>query len=143
MPAVNTIIISDGAATPVAHTFSPQGQDAKGVWWFEQTTPSPANPLGAKRISVSLRRSLTNGPSLNTKAKVVIGLWVPTLETVGNTSGGFPPPPTLSYSQDVRIEFTLPERGTEQERKDTRTLCRNLMGDVQIVNCVEKLLAMY
>lgn len=143
MPAVAPIVINDGAATPVAHTFSSLGQDSKGVWWYEQTTPSAVNPLGAKRIGIKIARNLGARFQLNSRAKAIITLSVPTLEVVGNASTGITPPPTLSYVQMARIEFDLPERGTNQERKDLRTLLRNLVSDVTVANLIDGLLPIY
>lgn len=126
MPAASNITINDGAATPVAHTFTPIGKDDKGVLWFEQTNPVPASPLEAKRIGYRQYRSTSGGT--NGVSKMVLTVALPTLETLGNNSAGFTPPPTLAYRNAVRIEFDLPERGTKQQRKDLRTFVYNLLG---------------
>ncbi len=127
MPAIANIVINDGAATPVAHTFTPLGKDDKGVYWFEQTTPAPANPLGAKRIGYKQDRVLDGQKRLTGESRVVMSLSVPTLEVLGNSSTGITPPPTLAYVEKARLEFVLSERSTTQERKDTRYLVYNLL----------------
>ncbi len=94
MPAIDNVVINDGATTPVSHTFTPLGKDAKGVYWFEQTTPAPANPLGAKRLGYSQTRVMDQSNSrLTGNSRVVVTLNVPTLEVLGNSSTGITPPP--------------------------------------------------
>lgn len=124
MPAASNVTISDGAATPVSHTFSPIGKDEKGVLWYEQTSPVPATPLEAKRFGYRQTRSY-DGSLKNSKLTLVLAL--PKLETLGNSSTGITPPPTLAYKVAARLEVDLPERSTKQERKDLRVLFTNLL----------------
>lgn len=133
MPQAAAIVINDGAATPVAHTFTPIGKDDKGVMWFEQTTPVPLNALGAKRIGYRQERVLDAAKQLTGSSKAVYTLHVPTLETVANNSAGIVPPPTLAYKEMVRFEFALAERSATQERKDTRVLALNLLSSVMMI----------
>ncbi|DAD52464.1 coat protein [ssRNA phage SRR5466728_3] len=143
MAAATTIVINDGATSPVAHTFTPIGKDDKGVMWFEQTTPAPANPLGAKRIGYRQTRVMDPKGQLTGKSKAILTLYLPTLETVSNNSAGITPPPTVSYVEESRIEFTLPERSVKQERKDTRVLMANLLASAQVVSAVDDLMVIF
>lgn len=143
MSQVVNIVINDGAGSPVAHTFSPIGKDDKGVLWLEQTTPAPANPLGAKRIGYKQNRVMDPKGQLTGKSKAVLTLQYPILETLGTNDNGLLPPPTVSYVDDVRIEFTLPERSLKQERKDTRVLAANLLANAQVVAAIDDLNVMY
>lgn len=142
MPQAANIVINDGATTPVAHTFTPLGKDAKGIFWFTQTTPAPTNPLGAKRIGVSLLLP-GNGNRLTGDAKAVISIYEPVLETLGTNSSGITPPPTLAYQLVGRETFSLAVRSTKQERKDIRVLKQNLLGNAQIVSMIDDLLPIY
>lgn len=139
MPQAAAIVINDGAATPVAHTFTPLGRDADGVFWWEQTNPTPANKLGAKRIGYKQTRELAAKSQLTASSKASYTLWVPTLETLGNNSAGITPPATVAYREVARVEFTLAERSTTQERKDTRVLALNLLGHAMAVSNVDQL----
>lgn len=139
MPQVAAITINDGAATPVAHTFSPLGKDADGVFWWEQTTPAPANKLGAKRIGYKQTRELAAKSQLTASSKCSYTLWVPTLETLGNNSAGITPPATVAYREVARVEFTLAERSVTQERKDTRVLAANLLAHAMAIANVDSL----
>lgn len=143
MPQSANIVINDGATTPVAHTFSPIGKDDKGVQWFEQTTPAPVNPMGAKRISYTQTRVLNPDKQLTGASRVVYALWIPTLETLGNNSAGILPPPSLAYSEKARVEYSLAERSTTQERKDTRVLTLNLLSHAMAIANVDTLQPSY
>lgn len=143
MPQIASIVINDGAATPVAHTFSPIGKDDKGVFWFEQTSPAVTSVLGAKRIGYKQTRVLNAQKQLTGTTKAVYTLMVPTLETVANNSAGITPPPTLAYAEKGRVEFDLADRSTGQERKDTRVFFVNLLGHAMVVANVDTLQPSY
>jgi hypothetical protein len=139
MPQIADIVINDGAATPVAHTFKPIGKDANGVFWWEQSTPAPVNKLGAKRIGYKQTRELSAQNQLTAVSKASYMLFLPTLETLGNNSAGITPPATVAYREIARMEFTLAERSVEQERKDTRILLGGLLGIAMSVANIDKL----
>jgi hypothetical protein len=143
MPAITTVQIYDGSGTPVQHTFSPIGRDVNGVFWFEQTTPSPVSPLGAKRIGYKQTRVLDASKQLTGRSKVTYTISVPTLEALGTSSTGITPPPTLSYVEMARVEFDLAERSTSQERKDTRVLMYNLLANAMPISNIESLAPSY
>jgi len=143
MPQIAAVVINDGAATPVAHTFSPIGRDDKGVFWFEQTTPAPTSVLGAKRIGYKQERVLDAQKQLTGVSRITYTLSVPTLETLANNSAGITPPPTLSYVEKARLSFDLAERSTTQERKDTRVLLANFLAHAMSVANVDTLQPSY
>jgi hypothetical protein len=143
MPAPTTIVINDGATTPVAHTFTPIGKDAKGVLWYEQTTPIPNTLIEAKRIGYKQYRGDPMSKQLNIAGKVVFTLHVPKAETLGNGDSGLMPAPTLAYKEVARIEFDLPERSATQERKDTRVLAANLLANAMAVSAIDNLQPTY
>lgn len=139
MPQIGSIVINDGAATPVAHTFSPLGKDADGVFWWEQTIPAPTNKLGAKRIGYRQTRELSQKSQLTAVSKCSYSLWVPTLETLANNSAGITPPATIAYKEIARVSFDLAERSVQQERKDTRVLSINLLAHAMAVANIDTL----
>jgi hypothetical protein len=143
MAQASAITINDGATTPVAHTFTPIGKDDKGVFWWEQTTPNPANPLGAKRLSYRQTRVMEGGSVLSTKSTAIYMLHVPTLETLGTNDSGITPPPTLAYKEVCRIQFDLAERSLKQERKDTRVLMVNLLAVNDVTKTIDDLQPIY
>jgi hypothetical protein len=139
MPQISSITINDGAATPVAHTFTPLGKDADGVFWWEQTTPSPANKLGAKRIGYKQTRELSQKSQLTAVCKCQYSLWVPTMETLANNSAGITPPATVAYKEVARFSFDLAERSIAQERKDTRVLAMNFLAHAMVIANLDNL----
>lgn len=146
MAALANIIINDGQATPVAHTFSPSGPDKNGVSYLADR--SGGIPLGYPTMSLDLREPLVAKPgqasSSNRIYKVTLGIIVPTLETAtGSTSGGYAPVPQLAYETAVRIEFRLPERSALQSRKDILAYAKNLLGHATVVSMVQDLEAVY
>lgn len=130
MPQIAPIVIYDGSATPVAYTFSPIGKDEKGVQWFEQTTPTPANLLGAYRIGYKQVR--IPGSDAKGSTKAVYTFSVPTLETPGGT-GPFVPPPTVAYVEKGRIELDTANRSTTQEKKHLRAFMWNFLATAMAI----------
>lgn len=143
MPQLTAVTINDGAATPVATTFSPLGKDETGVFWFEQTSPAPSNVLGATRIGYKQMRAMARGTQLTTSSKVVYTISIPTLQTLGTADNGIPPPPTLAYVEAARIELTLPERGQKASRKNLRSFAMNLMAHAMAVANIDDLQPSY
>lgn len=139
MPTASNVVINDGAATPVAHTFSPTQKDAKGVLWFEQTTPTPTSVVAAKRIGYKQVRGNMYARQAVENGKLVLSILVPTAESLGTSDSGFIPAPRVAYKEQVRIEFDLSERSTPQERKDTRVLAANLLLHSMVVSAVDNL----
>ena len=130
MGARSNIVLNDGQATPVAHTFAPT-QDSVGGWSrfvdrsggiaagypelrLRLTEPTPV-PLGqvprGSRIYMSDTRII-----------------VPTLETLGTSSSGYTPPPSAAYSCSFRIQSFMPERSTQLERKNARAFAANWLA---------------
>jgi hypothetical protein len=141
MPAISNIVISDGEATPVAHTFEP-ARTAADIAFYEDRDAGIY--IGNKKITVQMDRPQGNGNVGNRNLKLRVKLEMPRLETLSNsTASGITPAPTVAYRLVAEILFTLPERSTAQERKNLRTLLRNLTGDPQVVDAVEKLAVAY
>lgn len=143
MPAAANVVINDGAATPVAHTFTPTQKDTKGVLWFEQITPAITSQLAAKKIgykqirgNLMARQSVENGT-------VTFSVIVPTLEAIGTSDSGYAPPPRVAYKEVARLSFDLSERSIKQERKDTRVLSQNLLGSQMAIDAIDNLLAAF
>lgn len=133
------IVLSDAAATPVAHTFIPLGRDSKNVFWFEDQ--SQTNTIGYWRISVEQKRPMPAQAGQNSKERTyrtVIGLHEPVLETVSNsTISGIPPAPTVAYVPRCFTEYVAPERSSLLDRKHLRKMNASLQADAQITAVVE------
>lgn len=145
MPAVASIILANGEASPVNHTFAPLGQNREtGFWWFEDQSPrvSSTSSMGWPRIGIRVRRSNDGGPGENAKARVnrveyVVAL--PQLETVGTSDSGLTPPPTVAYVDRMKGEFLLPARDSLADRKDALAYAKNVLSDAIVVDLVHNL----
>lgn len=105
MSARTTLVINDRASTPIAHTFTPDGEDANKVHVFSEKTGVPAsNP----RFTVQLRRS-------NKKFRPTLRFQIPVVQT--QTINGVSNPVTVRTAY-AEISFTFDEMSTDQERKD-------------------------
>jgi hypothetical protein len=137
MPAIAAVVINDGAATPVAHTFSPVsivGDVAK------LADRSGGIALGYPVITQSVR---SPGNGLRTY-KVVQRVLYPILEvTSPSTSSGIQPAPTLAYNLMCNIEWVLPERSTLAERKNLKAFVKNYLAHSNTTVVVEDFDTLY
>lgn len=128
MPQAAAFTINDGAATPVAHVFTPMGKDKNGVIWFIQTTPGPLNRLGAKRIGYKVDTDPSLSRQLVSVSKTQYSLLYPILEVLGTSASGLTPPATVAYVLGSRVAFDRPDRALTQEAKDCRMLTVNMLS---------------
>lgn len=149
MPAVAAIVLANGETTPVSHTFAPLGQDPKtGFWWFEDQSPrvSASSTLGYPRIGIRTKREteISAGMSArNTVSKIDITIALPQLETLGTSSSGFTPAPTIAYVDRFKGEFILSSRDALADRKDALAYGKNILSNAIIVDLVHNLSQVY
>lgn len=121
------IILNDGAATPVAHTFKVKMNDG-GVSRFEDR--AAGIPVGYGILIVKTEET-TN------VRKVTLELRIPTLEAVaGANSAGFTPAAQVAYTTRVKTEFFLPQRGTTAERKNILAFLSNGLSNTTIKSII-------
>jgi len=142
MAALSAVYANDGETVPVSYTFTPLGPDQDGVQWFEQTAPAPANALAAKRVSVQIKRAVP-GKQQNGVARLTIRMWYPVMETLSTSDSGITPPPTVAYQLYAEVRYVIPERSTEQERKNLRQLLVNFGVSGSIIDVLNKLQPLY
>lgn len=137
--------LPDAQATPVQHTFVPNGRDDKGVFWFIDR--SPTNAIGYLKVSVEFKEPPPASAGIGSKDRtyrVRLGVHVPVLETLSNsTVTGITPSPTIAYVPRMFIESVVPERSTSTDRKTLRTMGFNLLGIPQIRAIIEDLDRLY
>lgn len=138
MSAIAALTLADGAATPVNHTFSPVNIDQAGVAkWADR---SGGIALGFPVVTLSLRNPSKTSRNFRLTAKVV----TPVLEvTSPSTSTGIQPAPTLAYNVTANIDIVLPERSTQQQRKDMAAFMKNFLANAVITNAVENFESVY
>ena len=139
MPAIAALILADGQATPVNHTFGVVGIDASGVArWADR---SGGIALGFPQVNISLKGP-TGAASRN--FRIVSQVVLPVLEqTSASTATGIQPAPTKAYDIRANIEMVLPERSTLQQRKDAAAYLKAFLASAAFVAAVENFETVY
>lgn len=135
MSAQANVVINDGQATPVAHTFAPKGARTPVTGrdvalWKDQ---SPVNAEGY--LTLTEQHSLPNGNRIE-KFRYVLEL--PTLETVGTNDAGITPAPTKAYSTTAVLEFWISTRASQQELKDIVAYAKNFAATTYLFDAITK-----
>lgn len=129
MPAIAALTINDGAATPVAHTFSPVSTDGSKAQWADR---SPSVPAGFRLISHEVKE-----PSGNRVAySVVMTGYIPVVATVDGTDQ------VVRYNSfTVTVNFGA--NSTLQERKDTVAYMANFIAQSSVQTSLQNLEPFY
>jgi len=132
MSARTNLVINDRATTPVAHTYTPDGDDTNGVHVYSEKTTVPA---GNPRFTASLRNS-------NGKYRPTVKLVIPVTQT--QTINGVSSPVVVRTSY-AEVNFTFDALSSEQERADTVGLLANALAasQTQLNDMVVKLSDIY
>lgn len=137
MSAFAPIYLNDGAIPPVTRNFSPVAIDAAGVAKLVDRSGGVA--LGFPTMTLSVR-----APGKGARNYKVVGkITLPTLESSSSVGPGISPAPTKAYDHLGTFEFVLPERGTEEERKNILSLIGNMLTDHHVLNAVQLLEPIY
>lgn len=137
MSAIAAIVINDGQATPVAHTFNPV-QSTPDQLYREALSALPL--IGQGRVSIAEKFN----QSADGISKVRTKLELPALETItAQNSQGYTAAPRVAFTHTVVTDYFLPNRGTAAQRKDLRVLNINLQGNAQVVDLVDNLAVPY
>jgi hypothetical protein len=124
MAVITTLLLADGATTPVNHNFDPVNVVGGLAKWTDRIG---GIALGMPVISHSVR---SPSGKANRASKITMKVVVPTLEvTSPSTSTGIQPAPTKAYDLMCNIEFVCPERASLQERKNLLAYVKNLLAN--------------
>lgn len=149
MPAIAAIILANGENSPVNHTFNPLGRDAKtGIVWYEDQNPrvTTTSSLGYPRIGIRTKREIevvAGQSAKNTIARIEVTVALPQLETLGSSSSGFTPAPTVAYVDRFKGEFLLSSRDAIDDRKDACAYAKNLLGHATVLDLVTNLTSIW
>jgi hypothetical protein len=145
MPARAAIVVNDGQATPVAHTFTPTSDREADV--FEDKASGIA--LGFPQILFRTRRpaAARNGQSSDANNRVYriqVNVAWPVLEVTSPSTGtGIQPAPTIAYTLRANMEWILPERSTLSDRKDLRAIVYNMLDNSDVKKVLQDLESFY
>jgi hypothetical protein len=133
MAQVSNIVVNDGAATPVAHTFKPSRVSPELVTYQDRAAGVVA---GFNILTIGTRYA----DKRNTAQKVTVRMALPTLAvTAPTTTTGIQPVPVAAYECFFAGEFVLPSACTPQNRKDLLALVKNTLANATITAAVEDL----
>lgn len=124
MPQAANIVINDGKATPVAHTFVPSK-----ISDLVATFNGPGTTLAGREHIVVTRREATS----TIAGKVNIKLTLPT--EVANADGTM----SVSHQELVSIDLVLAPKSVSGERKDARVLASNLLTNASIAAVIDNM----
>lgn len=139
MPSIANLVLADGQASPVNHTFevmtAQMGEDRPAV--FMEKSAGSVN--GYLQLTVLTRKSKTNG-----SYKTLVKLALPTLETVtGSSPSGFAPAPAVAYTEFATLDITHPERSALQNRKDVLAYLASLFNHAEFKKVVHNIEPFY
>lgn len=136
--ALPQIVLVDGEATPLSHTFDGAKQGVDYAMW-ENRSAGGGTYIGWERLIMQITR-----PRASQKANGIVTaktiFTFPLLEVLGNSASGIMPPPSLACPPP-RIEtvFFMPDRMTEQQRKNMRMIHRDLTTNSSYTALIEKM----
>jgi hypothetical protein len=138
MTQIANIVINDGEATPVAHTFAPDGNSGLEANFADRAS---GISIGFPKLKFAIAKADGKNQPLN---KVRIRLTVPKLEVIsGSAATGFTPAARLAYLGTFDGNFIFHERATAQDRKNIRVLLVNLLGHAATVDTIDNLSPQY
>jgi hypothetical protein len=128
------VTLTDAAGTPVNHVFKPTQVGSDGIIGWRDSNQS----IYAGQAVLTCSQRLA---SRNAKAtKVAWKLQTPVLEvTSPSTSSGIQPAPTVAYTPIATLEFVMPDRASQQERKDLLAMLRDLIDEAIVTSQVHDL----
>lgn len=129
MPAIASMSINDGQATPVAHTFAPVSTTGALANWADR---SPGKPAGFRTASHEVAGP--SGPRITNK--ITMGFKFPVIETVNGVD-------TVTRYSSGQIILQLHPDSTLQERKDVLAYMTNFLSDASVKTSVENVEPFY
>lgn len=127
MPSIADIILADGKATPVNHTFKVKACNNNLSVWEDR---GGGIAIGYWQIKVKTE------DNANVR-KVMMWLNQPVLEAAaGANQAGFTPAAKVAYLPRSYTEFYLPMRGTTAERQDLVAMQTNMLLNAAIRDVV-------
>lgn len=127
MPAVSTITLADGQATPGYHDFVPFSVSPQLTQWVNREGETSA---GYAKLTASLQ--LASGAKKTNSVKYRLA--VPKLELDSNTNSY-----KVVSTARVSIDVVIPDNFTDAERLDLAAYQQNMLANVVFFNYVKDL----
>lgn len=130
MATLASIVINDGLATPVAHTFAPALRSGNLIEWQDR---SPGVFAGFNRITLETKPIVRSNGMFRATLKVV----APKLAVTSPQGGtGVQPNPTAAYHTEAILQFIIPAASDKDARANALAYLKNLLSNQQIVDTV-------
>lgn len=129
MPAIATLVINDGQAAPVAHSFAPVTTDGSVAKFADR---SPSIPSGFRTISIEV---LTPSGA-RTVNKLGLGYYVPVVVAVNGVD-------TVVRYSSASVVLNIHPDALLQERKDLLAYVANSLGLASVKTSVENIEPFY
>lgn len=126
MPNILTLVLNDGAASPVAHSFVPVNTTGVSANWAERLTTG-------QMFWPTLRNDVIV-PQKGDDNKPLVDRWqvkVPVSVTVNGVT-------TLDHFSSASVNFYFSPRASEQERKDLYAYVSNLLATANVKDAAVK-----
>lgn len=123
MPAIAEIVLNDGKATPVPHTFSPKKQVGDITTWEDR---AGGVPKAYPKVSLLTKES-------DVLRRVSTVIQVPVLKAVaGVNSLGYTPAAEVAHTLKIKIEGELPMLSDKATRKDIYNYAKNWLANPNV-----------
>lgn len=129
MPAIASLTINDGLASPGAHTFAPVSTTGAKAKWADR---APTIPAGYRTIYHEMAEP--NGQ--RTTNKLTFGFSTPTVATVDGSD-------TVVRYSSAQVVLNVHPESTLQERKDLLAYVTNFLSNATVKTSVENLEPFY
>jgi len=129
MSSIANLVVYDGAATPVLHTFLPKGVKVQGdlftALWYE--------PLASVPVYACPRASLTQQKLKSAMTRTSMRFEIPVMESVaGANASGYTAAPKVAYVTVGELTMYSHERSTKTDRTLVRMLPVNSGNNIII-----------
>lgn len=129
MPALGTITVNDGEATPVAHAFSPVSTDGSRARYANRVATSP---VGYETLQIEVIEPKSAGQAY----AVRITGYDPVTATVDGND-------VVARYNSFELKMNFSSLSSAQERKNDRVMLSNLLTNAAVVSVIENLEPVY
>ena len=135
MPLMQDIVLGDmGTGTSINRTFKPYNREigGKAEWRTDHLAARSAN----HRFTIEMKSS-SGAKGSSKDDKIIVSLYVPTMETLGTADNGFLPPATVKEVDWTRCELIFPRDATPARRETVLTYLGQLLNKADVVDAVK------
>lgn len=129
MPAIGNIVINDGKATPVAHTFAPVTTDGSAA---QLANRAASIPRGFEKLNVEVRKPQSTTGSY----RVQMDMEFPVVATVDGVE-------QVVRTSKASLVLNISQDSSTAERKDIRVLIANALQNTLVAQAIENLEPLY